>query len=111
MGQFDSMGLPPVGQIGLSESDRGRGLPQRDDRPRPGTTVVTKKKSKPKTAAASPPASPPNKPPTRGPKGPNWPKKGNDNENERKYTGGLTKGSSLKEDRMNPRDNFKPRGK
>jgi hypothetical protein len=110
MGQFDSMGLPPVGQIGLSESDRGRGLPQRDDRPRPGTTVVTKKKSKPKTAAAGGRSNPPKNPP-KGPTGPKNPNKGNDNENEKKYTGGLTKGHSPKEDRMNPRDNFKPRGK
>jgi hypothetical protein len=108
MGQFDSqsVGLPPVGKIGLSESDRGRGLPQRDDKPRPGTTVVTKKKDKPKTAPAGGGANPP-KPPTRGPKGPNWPNnpdKGNDNENEKKKSlGGLTKGKPTKnDDKKNP---------
>jgi hypothetical protein len=107
MGQFGSIGLKSVGQIGLNDSDRGIGLPKRDDRPRPGTTVVTKKKDKPKTAAAGGGKNPPKNPP-KGPTGPKNPNKGNDNENERKYTGGLTKGSSpKKEDRMNPRDHFK----
>lgn len=91
MGQFDSMGLPSVGQIGLSESDRGRGLPQREDRPRPGTTVVTKKKDKPKTAAAGGGANPPKTPP-KGPTGP----KNNDNyrgrDNSNKKNGYLDKG-------------------
>ena len=68
MGQFDSIGLKPVSQIGLSESDRGRGLPERDRDNRPGTTIVTKKKDKPKTAAAGSP--PPKNPPKNPPKGP-----------------------------------------
>jgi hypothetical protein len=46
MGQFDSVGLGPLGRIGLSDSDRGKGLPERYDGPRPGTTVETKKKPK-----------------------------------------------------------------
>jgi hypothetical protein len=93
MGQFDSMGLPPVGQIGLSESDRGRGLPQREDRPRPGTTYVTKKKDKPKTAAAGGGMNPPKNPP-KGPTGPKNPDKYNDknNNNSGKKTGYLDKG-------------------
>lgn len=107
MGQFDSLGLKSVGQIGLSDSDRGRGLPKRDDRPRPGTTVVTKKKEKPKAAAAGGGSNPPKNPP-KGPTGPKNPNKGNDNENERKYTGGLSKGKASPNDaRMNPRDDFK----
>ena len=113
MGQFDSksIGLKPVSQIGLSDSDRGKGLPEREDRPRPGTTVVTKKKDKPKTAAAGG-NNPPKKPPTKGPKGPNWPNnpdKGNDNENKKsKSLGGLTKGKTTNnDDKINPRDSFK----
>ena len=107
MGQFDSLGLKSVGQIGLNDSDRGIGLPKRDDRPRPGTTVVTKKKEKPKTAAAGGGSKPPKNPP-KGPTGPKNPNKGNDNENERKYTGGLTKGKTSKNDeRMNPRNDLK----
>jgi hypothetical protein len=31
MGQFDSLGLKSIGQIGLNDSDRGIGLPKRDD--------------------------------------------------------------------------------
>lgn len=95
MGQFDSVGLPPVGRIGLSESDRGRGLPQREDQPRPGTTYVAKKKDKPKTAAAGGGMKPPNNPPKgpTGPKGPNKDKfdKGNGASNGKK-TGYLDKG-------------------
>lgn len=107
MGQFDSIGLKSVGQIGLSESDRGRGLPKRDDRPRPGTTVVTKKKEKPKAAAAGGGSNPPKNPP-KGPTGPKKPNEGDDNENERKYSGYLNKVSASKnEERMNPRNEFK----
>lgn len=108
MGQFDSLGLKSVGQIGLSDSDRGIGLPKRDDRPRPGTTVVTKKKEKPKTAAAGGGSNPPKTPP-KGPTGPKNPDKGNDNENKKsKSLGGLTKGKTTKsDDKMHPRDSFK----
>jgi hypothetical protein len=55
MGQFDSqsVGLQPVGRIGLSDSDRGVGLPERTK----PIYVATKKK--PKTQAqAAPPRSP-----------------------------------------------------
>jgi hypothetical protein len=91
MGQFDSMGLPAVGQIGLSESDRGRGLPQREDRPRPGTTYVDKKKEKPKTAAAGSGKNPPKNPP-KGPTGPkNNDKYGDKNNSNGKKTGYLDK--------------------
>jgi hypothetical protein len=91
MGQFDSMGLPSVGQIGLSESDRGRGLPERDRDNRPGTTIVTKKKDKPKTAAAGGGMKPPKNPP-KGPTGPKKPYKGNDNNSSNKKNGYLDKG-------------------
>jgi hypothetical protein len=108
MGQFDSLGLKSVGQIGLNDSDRGIGLPKRDDRPRPGTTVVTKKKEKPKTAAAGGGSNPPKNPP-KGPTGPKNPDKGNDNENKKsKSLGGLSKGKTTKnDDKMHPRDSFK----
>jgi hypothetical protein len=91
MGQFDSVGLKPVSRIGLSDSDRGRGLPERYDGPRPGTTVETKKKDKPKPAPSGGSKNPPNKPPTRGPKGPNWPKDEGNNKNPKK-NGYLDKG-------------------
>lgn len=94
MGQFDSMGLPTVGRIGLSNSDRGVGLPEREDRPRPGTTVETKKKDKPKTAAAGGNANPPKKPP-KGPTGPKNPGKDDYKKNgasNGKKTGYLDKG-------------------
>jgi hypothetical protein len=108
MGQFDSIGLKPVSRIGLSESDRGRGLPERDREDRPGTTVVNKKKDKPKTAAAGGGSNPPKNPP-KGPTGPKNPDKGNDNENKKsKSLGGLTKGKTTKsDDKMHPRDSFK----
>ena len=114
MGQFDSIGLKPVGRIGLSESDRGRGLPERDreDRPRPGTTVVTKKKDKLKTASAGGGANPP-KPPKKGPTGGDnkGPKDSRDykmNKDNDKSMGSLTKSrAGKKEDLMNPRDAFK----
>lgn len=70
MGQFDSMGLPPVGQIGLSDRDRGRGNSIERDEP---MTRVTKK-DKPKTAAAGGGANPPKTPP-KGPTGPKGPDK------------------------------------
>jgi hypothetical protein len=94
MGQFGSIGLKSVGQIGLSDSDRGVGLPKRDDRPRPGTTVVTKKKDKPKTAAAGGGKNPPKNPP-KGPTGPKNPDKDNYNKggaSNGKKTGYLDKG-------------------
>ena len=107
MGQFDSqsVGLKPVGRIGLSDSDRGIGLPERTK----PMYVETKKKDKPKTAAAG---SPPPKNPPKGPKGPTGPKdpnKSNDNENKKnKSLGGLTKGTMSKNDeKMNPRNEFK----
>jgi hypothetical protein len=90
MGQFDSMALPPVGRIGLSNSDRGIGLPEREDRPRPGTTVETKKKEKPKFAAAGSGKNPPKNPP-KGPTGPTGPKNNDNNKNPKK-NGYLDKG-------------------
>jgi hypothetical protein len=83
-----SKGLKPLGRIGLSDSDRGIGLPKRDreDKPRPGTTVVDKKKDKSKAAAAGGGKNPPKNPPTRGPKGPNWPNKDNDKKEPAKET-------------------------
>jgi hypothetical protein len=106
MGQFDSQsaGLPPIGKIGLSDSDRGIGLPKRT---RP-MYVETKKKDKPKTAAAgSPPPPPPDKPP-KGPKGPGPknPKDGKDYKKDKDANNsksGLTKGSR-KEETKNPRN-------
>ena len=97
-----SIGLKPVSQIGLSDSDRGKGLPERNREDRLGTTVVNKKKNKPKAAAAG---SPPPKNPPKGPTGPKNPDKGNDNENKKsKSLGGLTKGKTTKsDDKMNPR--------
>jgi hypothetical protein len=77
MGQFDSVGLGPLGRIGLSDSDRGKGLPERYDGPRPGTTVETKKKPKFRTAAI-----PPKNPPKNPPKGPTGPKDGGKDENK-----------------------------
>jgi len=99
MGQFDSLGLKPVGQIGLDKPER---------RSSTLTRTENKKKDKPKTAAAGGGSTPPNKPP-KGPTGPKNPNKGNDNENEKKNSlGGLSKGKSTKnEDRINPRDAFK----
>jgi hypothetical protein len=74
MGQFDSLsaGLPPLGRIGLSDSDRGVGLPERTK----PIYVATKKKEKPKTAAAGSP--PPKNPPKNPPKGPSDNNRGND---------------------------------
>jgi len=46
--QQPSKGLKPIGRIGLSDSDRGKGLPER----KKSMYVETKKKDKPKTAAA-----------------------------------------------------------
>ena len=91
MGQFDSMGLPSVGQIGLSESHRGIGLPQREDQPRPGTTYVTKKKDKPKTAAAGGGKNPPKNPP-KGPKDPRDKNNFGSKDNSNKKNGYLDKG-------------------
>jgi hypothetical protein len=80
MGQFDIVGLKPVSRIGLSDSDRGIGLPERYDGPRPGTTVETKKKDKPKPAPAGGGKNPPKNPPKgpTGPKNPDKYNKGND---------------------------------
>lgn len=98
MGQFDSIGLKSVGQIGLDKPKR---------RSSTLTRTETNKKEKPKTAAAGGGSNPPKNPP-KGPTGPKNPNKGNDNENEKKYTGGLTKGKADKNDeRINPRDSFK----
>jgi len=91
MGQFDSLGLKSVGQIGLSERDRGRGNAVEQD---VVTTVVTKKKDKPKTAAAGGGSNPPKKPP-KGPTGPKNPDKGDFSKggaSNGKKTGYLDKG-------------------
>jgi len=84
MGQFDSqsVGLQPVGRIGLSNSDRGVGLPERTE----PMYVENKKKNKPKTAAAGSP--PPKNPPKNPPKGP----KDKDNNKNPKKNGYLDKG-------------------
>ncbi len=110
MGQFDSIGLKPVGRIGLSDSDRGIGLPERHK----PMYVETKKKDKPKTAAAgSPPPKNPPKPPKKGPtggdnKGPKDSRDYKKDKDDSKSMGGLTKSRAVKkEDLMNPRDAFK----
>jgi len=97
--QQPSKGLKPIGRIGLSDSDRGKGLPER----KKSMYVETKKKDKPRTAAAGGGANPP-KPPKKGPtggddKGPNKDYKKNKDDN--KSLGGLTKGSR-KEQTQNP---------
>ena len=97
--QQPSKGLKPISRIGLSDSDRGKGLPER----KKSMYVETKKKDKPKTAAAGGGANPP-KPPKKGPtggdnKGPNKDYKKNKDDN--KSLGGLTKGSR-KEQTQNP---------
>jgi len=108
MGQFDSqsVGLKPIGRIGLSDSDRGKGLPER----KKSMYVETKKKDKPRTAAAGGGANPP-KPPKKGPTGGDvkGPKKDYKmNKDNDKSMGGLTKSRAVKkEDLMNPRDAFK----
>ena len=75
--QQPSKGLKPIGRIGLSDSDRGKGLPER----KKSMYVETKKKDKPKTAAAGGGMKPPSTPP-KGPKGPN---KGPKDEGKRQY--------------------------
>lgn len=105
-----SKGLKPVGRIGLSDSDRGIGLPERHK----PMYVETKKKDKPKTAAAGGGANPP-KPPKKGPTGGDNknPKDGKDYKKDKadnKSMGGLTKGSR-KEDTKNPRNSFKEKKK
>ena len=97
--QQPSKGLKPIGRIGLSDSDRGKGLPERTK----PMYVETKKKDKPKTAAAG---SPPPKNPPKGPKGPGPknPKDGKDYKKDKdndKSLGGLTK-VSRKEQTQNP---------
>ena len=97
--QQPSKGLKPISRIGLSDSDRGKGLPER----KKSMYVETKKKDKPKTAAAGGGANPP-KPPKKGPtggddKGPN--KDYKMNKDKDKSMGGLTKGSR-KEETKNP---------
>ena len=54
MGQFDSMGLQPVGKIGLTNPKNQSGTLERSE---------NKKKDKPKTAAAGAGSNPPKKPP------------------------------------------------
>lgn len=69
MGQFDRIGLKSVGLPGLSDSDRGIGLPERTQ------PMYVETKPKPKTApAAIPPKNPPKNPP-KGPTGPKNPDK------------------------------------
>jgi hypothetical protein len=87
MGQFDSLKstLPQQGLPGISDSDRGVGLPERTK----PIYVATKKKEKPKTAAAGSP--PPKNPPKNPPKGPTGPKNNDNNKNPKK-NGYLDKG-------------------
>lgn len=75
MGQFDRIGLKSVGLPGLSDSDRGIGLPERTQ----PMYVETKKKEKPKFRTA---AIPPKNPPKNPPKGPTGPKDGGKDENK-----------------------------
>jgi hypothetical protein len=105
MGKFDSLkSTPPKpGALGISDSDRGIGLPERMK----PMIVETKKKDKPKTAAAGGGMNPPNKPP-KGPKGPGPknPKDGKDYKKDKDANNsksGLTKGSR-KEETKNPRN-------
>jgi hypothetical protein len=89
--QQPSKGLKPISRIGLSDSDRGKGLPER----KKSMYVENKKKDKPKTAAAGGGANPP-KPPKKGPTGGDnkGPKKDYKmNKDNDKSLGGLTKGS------------------
>ena len=97
MGQFDSIGLKPVGQLGLDKPERRSSTFSRTE---------NTKKDKPKTAAAGGGSTPPSKPP-KGPTGPRNPDKGSDSgDNEKKkYSGGLGKNKISKVD--NPRDTFK----
>jgi hypothetical protein len=104
--QQPSKGLKPISRIGLSDSDRGKGLPER----KKSTYVETKKKDKPKTAAAGGGMNPPNKPP-KGPtggdnKGPKNPKNPKDPKNPkgRQFEGGLQRNT----EGQNPRDYKKP---
>jgi hypothetical protein len=84
-------GLKAISKIGLSDSDRGIGLPDREYRSGPGTTVETKKKDKPKTAPAGGGKNPPKNPP-KGPTGPkNNDKYGKGNDKNPKKNGYLDK--------------------
>jgi hypothetical protein len=101
--QQPSKGLKPISRIGLSDSDRGKGLPER----KKSTYVENKKKDKPKTAAAGGGMNPPNKPPkgptggdNKGPKNPKDPK----NPKGRQFEGGLQRNT----DGQKPRDYKKP---
>lgn len=87
MGQFDRIGLKSVGLPGLSDSDRGIGLPERTQ----PMYVETKKKDKPKTAPSGGNANPPKNPP-KGPTGPkNNDKYGKGNDKNPKKNGYLDK--------------------
>ena len=98
MGQFDSIGLKPVGQIGLT-----------DPKKRSSTLTYNenKKKSKPKTAAAGGGANPPNKPP-KGPTGGKNPKNNPEDENKNtRRDAEIKKGKIKYDDRENPRNAWK----
>jgi len=101
MGQFDSMGLKTVGEIGLSDPKKRSSTLTRNE---------NKKKDKPKTAAAGGGANPPSKPP-KGPTGPKNPNKGGGNEepkhNRREPDKYLKKGTIKYDDRQNPRNAWK----
>jgi hypothetical protein len=99
MGQFDRIGLKSVGLPGLSDSDRGIGLPERTQ----PMYVETKKKPKPRPAPVIPPSKPPKNPP-KGPTGPGPknPKDGKDYKKDKDDNKGLTK-DSRKEERKNPK--------
>jgi len=81
MGQFDSMGLQPVGKIGLTNPKNQSGTLERNE---------TKKKDKPKTAAAGSP--PPKNPPKNPPKGPKDKDNNKGNDKNPKKNGYLDKG-------------------
>ena len=100
MGQFDSIGLKPVGEIGLTKPEH---------RSSTLTRTENKKKQKQKRAyAAGGGSTPPNKPP-KGPTGGKNPKRGGDDEERYKTQADnvIKKGTIRYDDRENPRNAFK----
>lgn len=104
MGQFDSIGLKPVGEIGLTKPERRSsvGYAHTEEKPKP----------KLKTAAAGGGSTPPKNPP-KGPTGGKNSKKGDDNEERqnKKRDAEIKKGKIKYDDPANPRNAFKQRGK
>lgn len=104
MGQFDSIGLKPVGEIGLTKPQNRSsvGYTHTEEKPKP--------KPKPKATAGGG-YNPPNKPP-KGPTGGKNPKKGDDNEERqnKRRDDKLKKGKADYSNRENPRNAFKKKG-